>query len=368
MSSSFGVGSVVSQSEKQGKTSNWAQNTLAAKEYMEASEIAARFSNGLENLNTARGGAKGFHGFVAEEMQAAEASMNGKMTYVINNNGNADLVYIGKNGHKYYQQLKFGYKPGQINFEQYKGQTLVIDKGNPYFKQYKAEAAKHGVRVIEGNITKEEAKQLASYMQKETAITGAKKATIVPKVASAHRAGLQSGKAGAMGAAGFSLGSNMVDVLSGDKELGDAAVDVAKDTAVGYATGYAVGAAGSAIAGTSVGATAISTVSAAGSAIAGTSVGGAVVGAAGAAGATVAGAGVAATSAVVGAASAVGSAVGGAAVAATAGTAIGGAVASGVAATAAAGAAVGAAAIAAAPVVAVGAALGVGYKLIKKIF
>lgn len=224
---------------------------LVVQEAARAAAISGRFAAGLENLNTARGGQKGLFGFVGEEMQAADASINGKITYVINNNGAADLVYVGKNGHKYYQQVKLGYENSfkqKINFAEYKGQTIVVDKGNPSFAKIKAEGAKHGVKVIEGNITKSEAQELARYMQQETAITGAKKAVFVPKVAAAHKAGLSTAKAGALYGAGFSMGSNLVDVACGDKEIGEAAQDVAKDTAVSYAAGYALGAAGSAVA------------------------------------------------------------------------------------------------------------------------
>lgn len=344
---------------------------LAVQEAARAAAISGRFAAGLENINTARGGQKGLFGFVGEEMQAADASINGKMTYVINNNGAADLVYVGKNGHKYYQQVKLGYENSfkqKINFAEYKGQTIVVDKGNPSFAKIKAEGAKHGVKVIEGNITKSEAQELARYMQQETAITGAKKAVIVPKVAAAHKAGLSTAKAGTLYGAGFSMGSNLVDVACGDKEIGEAAKDVAKDTAVSYAADYALGAAGSAVASTSAGAAMISGVSAAGTAVTSTTVGAALASGATAAGATVAGAGAAATGAVVGSVAAAGSAVGSAAIAATAGTAIGGAVAGGVAATAAAGAVVGAAAVAAAPVVAVGTVVGLGYSLVRKLF
>ena len=348
-----------------------ATTILNSAETARVADIGKRFANGLENLNTGRGGQYGFKGFVGEEMQAAQASLEGKLTYVKNDNGIYDLVYVGKNGHKYYQQMKIGYKPSDINFEKYKGQTLVIDKGNPHFKQFKAEGAKHGVKVVEGNITNAEAQELANLMKKEAAIRGTKTATIVPRVYSAHKAGLQSAKSGALYGGGFSLGSNLVDVACGDKELGEAAGDVAKDTAIAYGTGYVAGVVGSAVASTSAGAAAIGAVSAAGSAVASTAVGGAVVAGATATTAAIGAAGTAATAAAVGAVGTAGAAVGSAAVAATtavAGTAAGAAVASGVAATAAAGAAVGAAAVAAAPVVAVGCVLGAGYKLIKKLW
>ena len=331
-------------------------------------ENMGKMGDGLSRLNTMRGGEKGFKGFVAEEMQAAEYSAQGQSTAVINNNGPADLIFTGKNGRKYLKQMKMGYRPGQIDFSKYKGQTVVVDKGNPYFKQLVKEGKAHGVKVVEGTITNEEAKALSKAMQIETKITGAEKATIVPKVAAAHKAGLQAGKTGALYGAGFSFATNTLDVLNGDKEVGEAAKSVLEDTAISYGAGYAVGVAGSAFAGTSVGASAIASASAAGFAITGTTVGGAVIGAAGAATGAVAAAGTSATGAIVGAVGTVGSAVGGAAVSITAGTAVGGAVAAGVGATTAAAAAVGAAAVASAPVVAVGVAAGVVYKGWKWIF
>lgn len=344
---------------------------FAGAETAHIANIYSKLVDGLSKLNTMRGGEKGFKGFVAEEMQAAEASVSGKVTSVLNNNGVADLEYIGKNGHKYYQQMKIGYKPGSIDYAKYKGQTLLIDKGNPYLKEFQAEGAKYGVKVVESNITNEEAKQLANWMQRETALTGAKEAVITPKMFGMHKAGLSTARTGAMYGGGFSLGTNVVDVLSGDKSVGQAAVDIGKDTAISYGAGYVVGAATSAVAGTSVGAAVGSAVSTAAGAVGSTAVGGAVIGAASTGIAAIGAAGTAATAAAVGAIGTVGSAVGAGAVAATtavAGTAAGAAVAGGVAATAAVGAAVGAAAVAAAPVVAVGAAAGVAYKIIKKIF
>ena len=322
----------------------------------------------LSSLNTMRGGEKGFKGFVAENLQAAEATARGKATTVINNNGAADLIYTGKNGHKYLQQMKVGYGPGDIAYSEYSGQTIVMDKGNPHLGKIIKEGKSEGIKVTEGYVSNNDAKSLADAMQAESRFTGAKNAPIVSRSVAAHKAGMQAGRTGALYGAGFSLATNTVDVLNGEKEVGDAAVDVAKDTAISYGAGYAIGAAGSALASTTTGAAAIGAASSAGTAIAGTTVGGAVIGASAAATGAVAAAGTAATGAVVGAVGTVRTAVGSAAVAATAGTAVGGAVAAGVGAAAAGAAAVGAAAVAAAPVVAVGAAAGLLYKGIKSLF
>ena len=330
--------------------------------------------NSLSALNTMRGGLNGNKGFVAEYLQAAEASAAGRATRVLDNNGVADLAYTGKNCRTYLQQMKVGYKPSQIDFAKYKGQTLVVDKGNPYFREMVKRGKLHGVKVIEGSITNEEAAILSKAMQLETTITGAKTATVVPRLMTAGNAGLVAARSGALYGAGFSLATNVVDVLNGEKELGDAALDVVKNTAMNFGTSYVAGmagsaaaGAGSAVAGTSAGAAAIGAVSSAGSAVAGTTVGGAVIGVGTAATGAVAAAGTAATGAVVGAVGTVGSAVGGAAVTATAGTVVGGAVAAGVAGAAATAAVAGAAAVAAAPVVAVGATVGLVYKGIKSL-
>lgn len=321
----------------------------------------------LSALNTMRGAEKGFKGFVAENLQAAEATARGKSTVVINNNGASDLIYTGKNGHKYLQQMKVGYDSGKINYSRYSEQTLLMDKGNKNLGKIIKEGKAQGIKVKEGYVTEAEAKSLADAMQAESRFTGKTNAPIVSRSVTAHKAGMQAGRTGALYGAGFSLATNTVDVLNGEKNVGDAAVDVAKDTAISYGAGYAIGAAGSAIASTTTGAAAIGAVSSAGAAIAGTTVGGAVIGAGAAATGAVAVAGTTATTAVVGAVGTVGATVGTAAVTATAGTAVGGAVAAGVGAATAGAAAVGTALVAAAPVVAVGAAAGLLYKGIKSL-
>ena len=321
--------------------------------------------NELSHLNTMRGGVKGFKGFVGEHMQTANATAAGRATRVVNDNGAIDLIFEGKNGHTYPQQLKIGYKPGQIDFAKYKGQTVIVDKGNPYLQELQAEGARHGIKVIEGTVTEAEAKWWADAMQLESKVTGNKISYIVPKVQQAvnnlsamHEAGKQVGKTGAMYGAGFSIGRNIVKMMNGEISAGEAVGNVAVDTAISYGTGYATGAVGSAVARTAVGKAAASAIGSATAAIEGTAIGGAVTGAVGSATAAVGGLATSATAGAVGVIGAAGSAVGGALTTATAGTAIGSAVATGVAGTAAAGAAIGAAAVAAAPVVAVGAIIG----------
>jgi len=354
-----------------------------------------KLSNNLIKLNTMRGGTKGFKGFIFEELHATNATINGQVTNVINNNGIADFAILNVDGTLTYAQAKVGYGTGNIDFSAYKDQTIVVDKGNTYLINKAKEA---GLEVIESDISSKEAARLAKQMQFETKITGRSNSVIVPKARAAiniakesHNAGLQSAKTGGQFGGGFSLGSNMVDVLSGEKKVGDAVSTVVVDTAVSTGIGYVTGAAVTAVGQTALGTAVAGTVGTATTAIAGTAIGGtaiaagtAVVGTIGglgtaavtttlAAGTAVGGAAVAAGTAVT---SAIASTAAGGAVAAAgtaiAGTAVGGAaVAAGAAATGAAvaaGTAIAAAAVAAAPIVAVGVAAGVVFKIGKKLF
>jgi len=97
-------------------------------------------------------------------------------------------------------------------------------------------------------------------MKLESKITGNKNATIVPKMHSTgqiakqcHKSGINSAKSGAAFGAGFSIGSNVIGLIDGEKEFEEVAVDIAKDTVIAAGTSYAIGAAGTAIASTDIG-------------------------------------------------------------------------------------------------------------------
>lgn len=319
----------------------------------------------LSTLNTMRGGSKGFKGFVGESMEAAESSARGRATIVLNDNGIADLKHIKADGTASFKQVKIGYKPGQIDFARYKGQTIVMDKGNPHFHALKAEAAKSGVKVVEGHVTEQETKLLADAMQLETKVTGKTNATLVPKVyqsaktaAAAHHAGVSAAKSGAAAGAGFSLGKNIVQVAKGNKTVAEAAGDVIVDTAEAGAISYGAGAAGSLLASTEIGAAALETAGAVGATISSAPVISSAVGAGTAITGAIGGAGASAAAVATGA---VTSAVASAATAASsvaAGTAAAGAVGAIGSGAVAATAAIGAATVAAAPVLVVGGIIG----------
>lgn len=96
-------------------------NILAASNTINMSEIYNKMAEGLESLNTNRGGIKGFKGFVGEEMQAAEATSIGKKTLVLNNNGPADLQYIGKMDINIINKLRLDINQDRLIFLNIKG-------------------------------------------------------------------------------------------------------------------------------------------------------------------------------------------------------------------------------------------------------
>lgn len=245
-----------------------ASGTLASKTITESIKNAGlynKLSSNLSTYNTMRGGAKGFKGFVFEELHATDATIKGQFTEVISNNGIADFKILNADSTTTFAQAKVGYKNTSIDWSLYDGQTIIIDNGN---KELIKSAKDAGKIVIESGISEQEAKSIAKAMQYESKITGNTTSKIVPKMHSAskiaqqcHTSGVNAAKNGAAFGAGFSIGSNIVEVINGEKELPEAAKDIAKDTVVAAATGYAVGAAataaGTAIAGTAVGGAAI---------------------------------------------------------------------------------------------------------------
>ena len=351
---------------------------------MERNKIAEETFKKISELNVNRGEIKGFlfENLHAKELNY-ELSKKGMKAIVIDNNGVADISIVDLKTNKLVEriQAKCGYERQSVgDFKRYidDGQTLVINKDADKLSR---SLDNKGISYKKSNITDKEVSRMAKNMKKEGKYLNTKNAKVTSSIykskeilSNCHNAGVNAAKAGACFGAGMSVGGNIVDVLCGDKDLGEASVDIAKDTVVAGVSGYVVGAAGTAIASTTAGTAVIGAATTAGAAIASTTVGGAAVaagtavgGAVAAGGAAVGGAVAAGLGAAGGAVAAGGAAVGGAMSAVGLGAA-GGAVAAGGAAVAAGAAAVGAAAVAAAPVVAVGVAVGAIFSLGKKIF
>lgn len=252
--------------------------------------IYSKMANRLASYNTMRGGVKGYGGFVFEELHAADIAAKGGNISVLGNNGIADFIVKDASGKEILVQAKAGYKPGQIEWSKYKGQTIVVDKGNTALAN---EARAAGLKVQESAISKKQADVTARMQQWESRITGSKTAPLTSGMASAHSAGMGSAKLAARVGVSMKLGENIYDMVSGEKTFEDAASDVMADSVImvggAYlsgaaltAAGTAVGAAASALAGTTVGAAVAGAAGAAATAVGSTAVGGAVIAGAGA--------------------------------------------------------------------------------------
>lgn len=307
--------------------------------------INETFEN-ISKLDVNRGNLKGFlfENRVSEELNSKLLD-KGFKAVVLDDNGIADIAIVHMKSGKVVKriQAKCGYEGQSVkDFTRYvdDGQTLVINNDADKFGR---SLDNRGIKYEKSSVTDREVSRMADAMKKEGKLLNSKNAKLTSYayktkevVKNCHTTGVSAAKSGACFGAGMSLGSNIVDVFSGDKSLDEATIDIAKDTVVAGATSYVTGAATTALTSTAIG-------GAAATVVGGISSAGAAVGGAMATGIT-----------------GVGTALGGAATAVGA-TTVGGAIVAGTA-------AVGAVAVAAAPVVAVGAAVGVVWSLGRKLF
>lgn len=307
--------------------------------------INETFEN-ISKLDVNRGNLKGFlfENRVSEELNSKLLD-KGFKAVVLDDNGIADIAIVDMKSGKVVKriQAKCGYEGQSVkDFTRYvdDGQTLVINNDADKFGR---SLDNRGIKYEKSSVTDREVSRMADAMKKEGKLLNSKNAKLTSYayktkevVKNCHTTGVSAAKSGACFGAGMSLGSNIVDVFSGDKSLDEATIDIAKDTVVAGATSYVTGAATTALTSTAIG-------GAAATVVGGISSAGAAVGGAMATGIT-----------------GVGTALGGAATAVGA-TTVGGAIVAGTA-------AVGAVAVAAAPVVAVGAAVGVVWSLGRKLF
>ena len=264
------------------------KNTV--EESIKYNKISTETSKNLSNLNVNRGGTLGAKGFVGEHMAVNEMNKNltkiGLKAEVINNNGLADIVVRRANGTivKRYQ-AKFGYEGQNIDVSRYviDNQTILVSKdaSEKFVKNLKSQGAK----VERSNITTTEAEKLSKAMRNEGKILKTKNSTVATKgygfsqgVSNCHRAGVKSASKGAAFGVGYSLATNTIDIINGEKEVGEAVVDIAADTAIAAGTGYVAGAAITAIGSTATGAAIGSTIATGTAAVTSTAIGGAITG------------------------------------------------------------------------------------------
>ena len=260
--------------------------TVAA---VKSAESYSKMAEGLNRLNTARGGEKGLKGFAFEEMYAADARLTGHTCEVINNNGAADLLLDGEP-----VQLKMGYKGNTPKWSD-GYETVIVDKGN---SELARKARKAGYKVEESGISNVKAQKMSDAMRMESAITKQSTAPLTGTLASSHMAGKAAAELTAKVGVPFQAGVNLWEVVNGEKSIEEAVVDTVVDGAVSVGTAYAGGAAltaastaasamGAAVAETAAGSSLMGAASTIAAAAAETAAGGAALTAASTAGAAV---------------------------------------------------------------------------------
>ena len=191
--------------------------------YLKNGDIYIKLAEHLSDYNTMRGGVKGYGGFVFEELHAASEASSGVSIEVLGNNGPADFLVKDASGRVTYVQAKAGYKPGQIDWEKYRGQIIVVDKGNTALAE---DARRAGLIVQESEVYKMEADVVARMQQIESDLLGKVNAPITAHVYSAHQAGLASAKFAAQIGVALNVGKNICDLLEGEKNFKDATKDI----------------------------------------------------------------------------------------------------------------------------------------------
>lgn len=236
--------------------------------------INETFEN-ISKLDVNRGNLKGFlfENRVSEELNSKLLD-KGFKAVVLDDNGIADIAIVDMKSGKVVKriQAKCGYEGQSVkDFTRYvdDGQTLVINNDADKFGR---SLDNRGIKYEKSSVTDREVSRMADAMKKEGKLLNSKNAKLTSYayktkevVKNCHTTGVSAAKSGACFGAGMSLGSNIVDVFSGDKSLDEATVDIAKDTVVAGATSYVTGAA------TAVGATTVG-----GAIVAGTAAVGAV--------------------------------------------------------------------------------------------
>lgn len=133
---------------------------------------------------------------------------------VINNNGLADIVVRNVKTGKVVEtiQTKCGYESGVTNLSRYvKDEQTIVVNGNS--KNLAKSLTKKGIDFKKSPVT-------TKALQTKDIIKNG------------HSTGLKAAKNDTLFGAGISIGSNTVEVIRGEKEIGEAIADVTIDTAI----------------------------------------------------------------------------------------------------------------------------------------
>lgn len=221
------VEEVVKLSKQAAQVGKRLENELAAQDF----DIAAQ--NGLKN-------------FIREQIEATLQDGQTRHVQVMDEDALADLII--EKGAKYVD-VKCKSYIGKDNWSLCKDLGVIYINGDQpdRFEAMKAKAIEHGIKRVESTVSKAvHCEELSAVMHLESKITGNPAAVFFPHAYNKAQAtklvrlsGVASAKAWAQVGGAVALGSNFVDVITGEKTVKEAAKDVATSAVKGVLIDYA---------------------------------------------------------------------------------------------------------------------------------
>lgn len=220
----------------------------AVDEVVSLSKNAAELGKQLEaelatqNADTAQDGLKKF---IRSQIEATANDGQTRHVHVMDADALADLVIAKGLEHV---EVKCESHIGKDNWELCKDLGVVyLNSDQPNFEALKEQAIAHGVKKVESTLSKAvHCEELTELMRVESQITGNPAAVFFPHAYDKAQAiklvelnGAISAKAWAKVGGAVAIGSNVVDVLTGDKTVKEAAKDIATSAAKEVLIDYA---------------------------------------------------------------------------------------------------------------------------------
>lgn len=214
----------------------------AVEEVVSLSKKAAKLGKQLEKEFVAQDGLKSF---IRSQIEATASDGQTRHVQVMDEDALADLIIAKGLEHV---EVKCESYLGKDNWELCKDLgVLYINSDQPNFEALKEQAIAHGVKKVESTLSKAvHCEELAEIMRVESKLTGNPAAVFFPHAYNKAQAiklvqlnGVVSAKSWAKVGGAVAIGSNFVDVLTGDKTVKDAAKDIAVSAAQEVLIDYA---------------------------------------------------------------------------------------------------------------------------------
>lgn len=220
----------------------------AVEEVVSLSKNAAELGKQLEAELTAQDAEAvqdGLKKFIRSQIEATTGDGQTRHVHVMDEDALADLIIAKGLEHV---EVSCESHIGKDNWELCKDLgVLYVNSDQSDFDAIKEQALAHGVKKVEGTLSKAvQCAELTELMRVESSITGNPAAVFFPHAYDKAQAiklvqlnGVVSAKAWAKVGGAVAVGSNVVDVLTGDKTVKQAAQDIATSAAQEVLLDYA---------------------------------------------------------------------------------------------------------------------------------